>query len=125
MSVSRHHADWLSLVESSGPFLSLPVLMREFPQGLDPRDPEQAKQLRLAYEEWQEASNLPGRQRAWIMHVLTNLLQHPQELLAEGQTLPPALSATMAQYGETLRPEVALLGPSGTELAGKPHLLIS
>ena len=36
MSVSRHHADWLSLVESSGPFLSLPVLLRAFPQGLDP-----------------------------------------------------------------------------------------
>jgi hypothetical protein len=27
-SVSRHHADWLSLVEVSGPFVSLPVLMR-------------------------------------------------------------------------------------------------
>ena len=71
MSVARHHADWLSLVESSGPFLSLPVLMRVFPQGLDPRDPEQAKQLRLAYEEWQENPGLAGKQRAWVMHVLT------------------------------------------------------
>jgi hypothetical protein len=42
-SVSRHHADWLSLVEVSGPFVSLPVLMRVFPQGLEPRDPAQAK----------------------------------------------------------------------------------
>jgi hypothetical protein len=41
-SVSRHHADWLSLVEVSGPFVSLPVLMRIFPQGLEPRDPAQA-----------------------------------------------------------------------------------
>ncbi len=28
MSDARHHADWLSLVEVSGPFVSLPVLMR-------------------------------------------------------------------------------------------------
>ena len=125
MSVSRHHADWLSLVESSGPFLSLPVLLRAFPQGLDPRDPEQAKQLRLAYEEWQENPNLAAKQRAWVMHVLTQVLLHPKELLAEGQTLPPGLTATMAEYGEILRPELALLGPTGSELAGKPQLLIS
>ncbi len=125
MSVARHHADWLSLVESSGPFLSLPVLMRVFPQGLDPRDPEQAKQLRLAYEEWQENLGLAGKQRAWVIHVLTQTLLYPTELLVEGQTLPPGLPATMAEYGETLRPELALVGPTGSELAGKPQLLIN
>jgi hypothetical protein len=125
MSVSRHHADWLSLVESSGPFLSLPVLLRAFPQGLDPRDPEQAKQLRLAYEEWQENPNLAGKQRGWVMHVLTQVLLHPKELLAEGQSLPPGLMATMAEYGEILRPELALVGPMGSELAGKAQLLVS
>jgi hypothetical protein len=46
MNTSRHHADWLSLVEVSGPFVSLPVLLRLFPQGLDARDPAQAKALR-------------------------------------------------------------------------------
>ena len=46
MSVTRHHAEWLSLVEVSGPFVSLPVLLRTFPQGLEPRDPVQAKALR-------------------------------------------------------------------------------
>jgi hypothetical protein len=99
--------------------------MRVFPQGLDPRDPEQAKQLRLAYEEWQENPSLAGRQRAWIMHVLTQALGHPQQLLAEGQSVPPGLIATMAEYGEMLRPELVLLGPPGGELAGKPQLLIS
>src|SRR5438132_507478 len=125
MSVARHHADWLSLVESSGPFLSLPVLLRAFPQGLDPRDPEQAKEVRVTYEEWQENPSLAGKQRAWVMHVLTQVLLHPKELLAERQTLPPGLTATMAEYGEILRPELALVGPMGSELAGKPQLLIS
>jgi hypothetical protein len=99
--------------------------MRVFPQGLDPRDSEQSKQLRLAYEEWQENPSLAGRQRAWIMHVLTQALGYPQQLLAEGQSLPPGLTAAMAEYGETLRPELVLLGPPGSELAGKPQLLIS
>jgi hypothetical protein len=124
MSVARHHAEWLSLVESSGPFISLPVLNRVFSHGLDPREPEQAKQLRLAYEEWQANPKFAGKQRAWIHLVLTQALGYPEELLLEGQTLPPALSATMAEYGETLRPDVALIGLAGGDLAGKPQLLI-
>ena len=31
MSIARHHAEWLSLLEISGPFLSMPVLMEAFP----------------------------------------------------------------------------------------------
>jgi hypothetical protein len=73
-SVSRHHADWLSLVEVSGPFVSLPVLVRIFPQGLEPRDPAQARALRAAYEEWQDNPAAPGKQHAWVMHVLAAVL---------------------------------------------------
>ncbi len=40
MSIARHHAEWLSLLEVSGPFLSMPVLLRVFPQGLDAHEPE-------------------------------------------------------------------------------------
>ncbi|MBI3371358.1 MAG: hypothetical protein HY017_06310 [Betaproteobacteria bacterium] len=35
MSIARHHNEWLSLLEVSAPFLSLPVLMRIFPQRLE------------------------------------------------------------------------------------------
>jgi len=31
MSIARHHAEWLGLIEQAGPFLSLPVLLRVFP----------------------------------------------------------------------------------------------
>ncbi len=110
-SVSRHHADWLSLVEVSGPFVSLPVLMRVFPQGLEPRDPAQAKALRAAYEEWQDNPAAPGKQRAWVMHVLTAVLGYAPEQIAEGQTLPAGLEAKMPEMGETLRPDFALVGP--------------
>ena len=36
---TARHADWLALVEPSGPFLTLPVLRRGFPAGLDRTPP--------------------------------------------------------------------------------------
>lgn len=38
MSITRNHAERLSLIEISGPFLSLPVLSEVFPQGLHAHD---------------------------------------------------------------------------------------
>jgi hypothetical protein len=125
ISTSRHHADWLSLIEVSGPFVSLPVLLKVFPQGLDPRDPAQAKVLRTAYEDWQGKPTAPGRQRAWVLHVLTALLGYPAALIVENQALPAGLEANMAEMGETLRPDFALVSPAGSEAAGQAQLLIS
>jgi len=125
VSVSRHHADWLNLVEHSGPFFSLPVLSRVFSSGLDPRDTAQAKRLRDAYEVWQENPTAPGKQHAWVMHVLTELLGYPEKLIAESQAIPPGLEARMAEMGETLRPDFALLTPAGREGAGQAQMLVS
>ena len=36
MPYSGNHNEWLSLIEVSGPFLSVPVLDRVLPQGLEP-----------------------------------------------------------------------------------------
>lgn len=124
-STSRHHSDWLSLVEVSGPFVSLPVLLRVFPQGLEPRDPAQAKALRSAYEEWQDHPTAPGKQRAWVHYVLTTVLGYPQSQIAEGQTLPAGLESNMPEMGETLRPDFALIGPAGSDTASQAQLLIA
>lgn len=123
MSVARHHADWLNLVEASGPFLSMPVLMRVFPQGLDQLDAGKGKALRLAYEGWQENPDAPGQQRAWIEFVMTQLLDIPPELLAGGQALSPGLQAAMAEYGEIIRPDLALVAPAGHATSGARLLL--
>jgi hypothetical protein len=124
-SVSRHHADWLSLIEVSGPFVSLPVLMRVFPQGLEPRDPAQAKALRATYEEWQDDPAAPGKQHSWVMHVLTAVLGYTPGQIAEGQTLPAGLEAKMPEMGETLRPDFALVGTAGSDTVGQAQLLIA
>lgn len=41
MSIARHHAEWLSLLEISGPILSMSMLLDAFPQELDAYDAEQ------------------------------------------------------------------------------------
>ena len=46
MSIARHHTEWLSLVENAGLFLSLGVLSKAFPQGLDSLDADTTAELR-------------------------------------------------------------------------------
>src|SRR6266571_1238375 len=128
MSIARHHAEWLSLVEVSGPFLSMPILLRVFPQGLDAHDPEHAKNLRLAFEEWEDKQGGlrpdPAIHRAWVRFVLRETLELPDEVVVEGQALPPGLEARMAEHGETLRPDFAVVNPRGTPDEGRPRLLV-
>jgi hypothetical protein len=85
MSIARHHAEWLALLDISGPFLSLKVLSRAFPQGLDAPDADVARELRLAYEEWLDSA-LGSRpdsalHRAWVEWVLRRVLRMPGEVL--------------------------------------------
>jgi hypothetical protein len=123
MSIARHHAEWLSLVEVSGPFLSMPVLLRVFPQGLDGHDSEQARALREAFEEWQD--NQQGLRpdaalhTLWVRFVLEEVLEFPSNTLLIGPAIAEGLKATIAEHGETLRPDL-VLQPAGHA----PRLLI-
>lgn len=123
MSIAHHHAEWLSLVETSGPFLSMPVLVRVFPQGLDSRDAPQAARLREAYEDWLERGTMqPSVHQAWIRHVLHELLGYPPGWIAEGQAIPPGIHAVMGNVGEVLRPDIVL---KHGDAEGKGLLLIA
>ena len=128
MPSPRHHNEWLSLIEVSGPFLSVPVLERVFPQGLDPHDPEHTRLLKLAFEEWEDNQQgvrpNPAIHREWINFVLKQTLGLPDEVLAEGQDIPQTLRATIAEHGETLRPDVVVRNPEDGADAGKARLLI-
>ena len=116
MSIARHHAEWLSLVPASGPFLSLPVLLEAFPQGLDAHDPEHARLLRSAYEHWEDSFARsrpdPAVHAAWIRFVLTRTLEFDESLLAEGQAIPQTLQAEMAEHHELLRPNIVIIDPA-------------
>lgn len=128
MSIARHHAEWLSLVEANGPFISLKVLMEAFPQGLNAHDSEHFRTLKQAYEEWQTSqdSSRPdiALHRAWVKFVLRETLSYPDEVLFEGQKLTN-IRANFPEHGETVQPDFALVNPSDAEKdAGKPRLLI-
>src|SRR4051794_4946749 len=109
MSIARHHAEWLSLVEVSGPFLSMPVLLKVFPQGLDAHSPEHLRSLRLAHEEWEDNQTNPAFHRAWVRFVLTQTLELPDAVLVEGQKIPQTLNVPVGEQGEVLRPDLAVM----------------
>jgi hypothetical protein len=115
MSIARQHAEWLSLLDVSGPFLSMPVLLRVFPNGLDAHDAGVARTLRMAYNAWQASqgrkATATAAQRQWLLHVLTEVLGFPPARIAEGQALPPGLQARLDVQGETLQPDFAILDP--------------
>jgi hypothetical protein len=123
MSIARHHAEWLSLVEVSGPFLSMPVLLRAFPQGLPARDPELSKEAKLNFADWQEGHKDRAVHIGWCDFVLRSVLQFPPEAIAEGPAIPPGMEARMAEYGEVLRPDMAIK-PLKDAGSTKPRLLI-
>jgi len=107
-----HHNEWLSLVEVSGPFLSMPVLHQHLPQGLGNPSHLDGPQLRAVYQEWQEGAADPALHRAWLQYVLQDLLEFPPEALREGQQLPQGLEARLEVHGETLRPDLAVVDPA-------------
>lgn len=127
-SIARHHAEWLSLVEVSGPFLSMPVLLRAFPQGLDAHDPETFRDLRLAYEEWLDDTNAdrpdPRIHRAWIEFVLRSVLGWDDQALKQGQDIPQSLAVQVKEHNVTLRPDFVIVTPSDLPNPGVPRMLV-
>ncbi len=128
MSMAQHHAEWLSLVETSGPFVSLSVLNRVFKQGLDAHDTSVFAQLRLAYEEWQYSAgsdDAAALHRAWLRFVLREVLGFPDEVLREGQSVPVGLEHKVPEAHEVLRPDLVVVNHEDMPEPGKARLLVT
>ncbi len=95
--VEDRHAEWLSLVERSGPFLTVPVLKRVLPDGLQ-ETPSAASSLRLVYDEWRGE---PTLQHRWITWVLRELLELGDGVSEAG---PDDLHHRVAEHGVTVSP---------------------
>jgi len=127
VSIARHHAEWLSLVEASGPFLSMPVLARIFPQGLDDIDPDLRARLRAAHEEWRE--DVEGERddvavhNAWIRYVFREALGFDERDVVQGDRL--GITVPVPEEHETLTPTYAIVNPEDRDEARRPRLLIS
>ncbi len=95
--IEDHHAEWLSLVETSGPFLTIPTLKRTLPDGLDAA-PAALADLRIAHAEWQET---PDFQARWVKWVLEELLEL-HDAVTEATEADPSHRVT--EHNVTLRP---------------------
>ena len=125
----NQHAEWLSLIEVSGPFLAEPVLKQAFPQDLDKLNPIKKQRFRQAYEEWQEAieTSDPLQEKLhqeWINWVLTQGLEWDEDddasSLKAGSVLPENLKLELLEHNLTLKPDFALFGSDEI----KPYLLV-
>lgn len=121
MSAPINHGEWLSLIDVSGPFLSIPVLDKVFPQGLDAVDPSTASRVRSAYEEWRETQD-DSLHQAWIDFILTEVLGYEARVLKTGQDIPSTLRHTVPEHGVELRPSAVLVEPGD---ATQARLLIA
>ena len=61
------HIDWLSLIEVSGPFLSVPVIAAEWPD-LEPIDTRQGERLRRARVQQSRRCSQHPRIRGFLIH---------------------------------------------------------
>lgn len=118
--IAKEHNEWISFLDRSGPFLSLPVLLQVFPNGLDKLDSNTTTNLHSAYEEWIEEKDSIAIHSAWIDYVLENFLGYPADLLLKGQAIPSTLTAYLPQQALTLRPDRVLIESSTKQ----PRLLI-
>ena len=119
MVTQTQHHDWLSLVEISGPFLAVPVLMEAFPQGLDELDGGKRKRLRQAYDEWRDAletddPRFADLHAAWIDEVLSRGLELDEDsrgdVLKRKDWCVAHLTADLPEHGVTLLPDFAVVG---------------
>ena len=73
-------------------------------------------------------SRASGRIRQFTGLGLTSVLEQtlglPDEVIAEGQAIPQTLRVTIAEHGETLRPDLVIRNPEGGQDAGKARLLV-
>jgi hypothetical protein len=116
--VAHRHADWLSLVEATGSFVTVPVLNRVFPNGVDHLDSTTRALVR---------QHLPADLRdvaantAWTDWVLTDLLRWGNRLRS-GPQVPATLNHVVGEHRAVLRPDYVLVEPA--ESGEKPRALV-
>jgi len=134
MAYSKNqHAEWLSLIEVSGPFLAEPILDQAFPQGLEKLNPIKKRQFRQTYDEWREVIDSDAQNdieikdkihQQWIDWVLKFGLELDEDedgdILKNQSQMSSSIHVHVTEHHVTLKPDYAIIA-SDEE---KPYLLI-
>jgi len=120
------HAEWLNLIEKSGPFLVPSVLESAFPQGLEAVDPSKRRMVRNAFHEWVEAINdddplLSKLHDEWIRLILYEVLEFDDQSLLKSEEENRKYSVQSPVGNESFLPNFTVISPTTKEL----KLLIS
>jgi hypothetical protein len=97
------------MVEPTGPFLTLPVLLRVWPT-LDALEPEARGKLRAAHNTWRTDPSGAATTLAWIWYVLRDLLDWGEDVETDPAELAN-LSVGVDEHDVTLVPSFALVEP--------------
>lgn len=103
------HIEWLKLIEVSGPFLSVPVLTKEWPD-LEPLDFGMRERLRRAHADWQ----VSGQRDEWIAFVLEDLLGWRDAVRLAGDFSDLALH--VPEHEAVITPSFTLSDPLSGEI---------
>jgi hypothetical protein len=122
--IKGHHAEWLSMLEVSGPFLSLPVLVDAFPQELDVDDSKIAARTGVAYDEWLADRDEPDIHAQWIRFVLDEILEFPDSVIHDASAFDDRLQVRIAEQHAVLKPHYVITEPGKKDAPGTPRLLI-
>ncbi|MBQ7739229.1 MAG: hypothetical protein IJT59_06220 [Desulfovibrionaceae bacterium] len=87
MSLVSEHAEWLSLLDISGPFLTLPVLVEKLPNGLDILPKDVHPTLKLCLQELNKRKNNDKAFKEFSNFVLKDLLGFTDDNLINGLKL--------------------------------------
>lgn len=122
----NRHTEWLSLIEVSGPFLTLTMLEQAFPQGLESVETPRRQHLRAAYDEWYEAVDENDPQllelhKQWVRLVLTEILEYDDLTLFSNIGLKKPYNLIPPTYNGTFIPDLVIQDQSNE----KPRLFIS
>jgi len=114
--IAHAHADWLALLETTGVFLTVPVLRRVFPHGIDAAPDDIRAEVRRILDTLESSQ---AERTAWIRWLLHEALGLAPVLL-EGQAVPDTAIHVDAEHGEVLRPDYVVIDPAGPN--GERHL---
>jgi hypothetical protein len=124
-AIARYHAEWLSLMDVSGPFLSVPVLSEVFPNGLVAHDSVTAAELRAAYDDWSDPAGAgyddsEAVHRAFVDFVLHRVLGlRKDDIVRDAESLKADFSAALSTPAVTLVPDAVVM------VRGAPGLLVT
>ncbi len=101
---ARRRHGWLELLQSSGPFLTLPVVDRVFPNGLPAVPARRRAELRAAVAAMLDSR---GHGRHWLVRtLLCDVLGWGTHLLID-TAVPDSLAEIVVEHSAVLRPDFA------------------